>query len=122
MFRETRDAVHGNSLLLLTSSNGRKIDPSRFHLRHKSARVEELEAYLLKNDQIEPIWVEGQASGSDSIVLLQLQNNEMNEVAEMLTLAVKADPRIPATNFQDGRMPLLKAVLAALVNFHPEKD
>ena len=46
MFRETRDAVHGNSLLLSTSSNGRKIDPSRFYLRQKSSRVAELETYL----------------------------------------------------------------------------
>ena len=46
----------------------------------------------------------------------------MNEVADRLTLAVKADQNIPATNFRDDRMPLLKAVLAALVNFHPEKD
>ena len=54
----------------------------------------------------------------------------MNEIADMLTQAVKADPKILIFNSvkrmrdadRDERMPILKAVLAALVNFHTEKD
>ena len=54
----------------------------------------------------------------------------MNEVSDMLTLAVKADPKISGINFvkrmrdadRADRIPMLKTVLAALVGFHPQKD
>ena len=54
----------------------------------------------------------------------------MNEITDMLTEAVKANPKVSMINFvkrmrdadRDERMPILKAVLAALVNLHPEKD
>ena len=82
----------------------------------------ELEKCIKLFDNVEPIWATGQSTAAASLI--------PDELAESLTQAVKADNKISMVNFvkrlqdsqKDEKMPLLKAALAVLVNFHPRSS